>query len=550
MKNKKLLALLCAAAMTVTAFSGITVFADGEEPVAEEMETHVFDFETADKSMEATLGRGMTAETIDVSAIDETAAALRHNDFGSKIMKVEGVSTETSKYDSAVFDLSEYTKGKAHVVIEYDTYFSSAGRMQQAFDDTTPTGYDLGTNGGIWSLGNTGNSPRVIKTNTWLHVIMDIKFADGASEYSYTVTGADADGNYASVASNPSIKRSKQELLYFYLTSWYPATSYIDNFKISTSGTYDLQYEEPEPASTVEGSGIDLIPEEVLETFDDEWADAVESTAEILNHSTAKKAQTTENTSINTYTDKARGYSIFAAYDVYVTPGSSIALVAYGDGGKAVGPSLTISADKSGIVTAVGQGDADSKPKTTLTKDLRHGTWYRVVAEYPQVAITDEDGNATGTKLGNTSYTIYRIDPSDPSQTASVAARALSIAPRNLSGRGLTSLGLNVSGDVYIDNQVAYKAEHVDPVPEYGDFTTSYASGTITVTDATGAAETAVAIIASYDSNGIVTDVTKADLTFEDGKATVSKTLSKGDKVFVWATLKGMKPYADVYTQK
>lgn len=205
----------------------------------------------------------------------------------------------------------------------------------------------------------------------------------------------------------------------------------------------------PEPASTVEGSGIDLAAS-AIETID--RFTTAEGTAEkVLNHSSAKPVVAGE---VNALSDSARGYSIFAAYDVYVKAGDKLTVTAMNN--TDVGPKFVITGNADGTATASHIVSKDVETK--LDGNLVCETWYRVVIEVPQDRLLNDAGDAY-TSTGRSTYTIYRINASDTSQTAGIAAQATDIEPRNLDGKSLKAFSVAAEGTPYIDNGVTYRGK-------------------------------------------------------------------------------------------
>ena len=196
----------------------------------------------------------------------------------------------------------------------------------------------------------------------------------------------------------------------------------------------------PEPASGVEGSGIDLLPSggrDVTDAFA-----AVEGVSEeVLNHSYAKPAA---EGAIDAYHEKQKGNSTYVAYDVLVNAGDKLSLAE--KNGTTLGATFVIAGNEDGTATA-SYIDQGGNKGGKLSGSLVCGTWYRVVIETP----ISSDG-----KCGKSVYTVYRIDPEDPSQTLEVAAKAKDISARNLYDRGLTTIEVTKEGAPYTDNGVVY----------------------------------------------------------------------------------------------
>lgn len=535
MKRNKTLSLLCAAAITVSAFAGLSLsaFADGEDSAAAIENTVTFDFDST--SIEATDVRSMTS-----SVVTDTTGN------GTKVLSVTGSSSSSSegRFGLSTIDISEYTSGKAHVIVDYDAYISDAGRMTYVLTNTEPTAYG---EKGLFRQGRiSGSDPTTENAvaGEWIHTTVDVDFEN--SKVTYDVT---SNGTSVLETGAVSTSTSLNELTVLAFISWSANTSYIDNIKIQTGGTFvkpepePVETVSPEAPSTVEGSNYDLKPLNSSATLDDEWTAALGTSAKVLNHSNANTAQSTENTAITAYKSdvNVRGKSVYAAYDVYLTPESQISLTPYGNSGNSKASTLSLTADAAGVVTV---SATTASGTSAASNQLVHGTWYRVVVEVPQ------DGDATSTTTGLITYTVYRISQDDPSKVSEVAARLVGLSSRGLATRSLSSFGLFVTGELYIDNTVVYVAPQTELIPEYGELSTKYTDGTITVTDGTAGkiAKTAVAIVILND-NSEFKSAKIYPLTFENGVATASAMLEQGDKVLVWDTMEDLKPLAEVYVK-
>ncbi len=404
---------------------------------AEITATTTYDFESDDKTISI-------SDASSVTAAVETGTDEANT---TKVLAVTGSSEKTSQFGKAALDFSALTEGKSHVIVDYDVYMSNAGRMMLSLTNAAPTGY---SDYGMFSQGIKGISSYVnIAVGEWVHTSVDVNLATGTG--TYTVTKADD----TTVASG-NITTTAQELKYLYFITWSANTTYIDNLTVKTGGTLTVTTPtpaptaSPEPKGEAEGSDVDLATvgksAEKLGTF--EAAQTGDAT-KVENHSKAYKAQTTEsNTAISAYSASARGYSIYAAYDVYVTAGSSISVTPYGDKGNAQASSLTLTGKEDGTIGITIPKNSDTT--NTIKNDLVCGTWYRVVMEIPQ------NGDSTTTTTSGLKYNVYRIDSADA--TKSTLAVSADAYPRGLDKKGVTSIGVSVTGDVYIDNGVVYRA--------------------------------------------------------------------------------------------
>ncbi len=423
---------------------------------AEITNTTKYDFD--DTSIDISDARSVTATVED--GTDEANT--------TKVLAVTGSSSDSngSKFGKAALDLSALTEGKSHVIVDYDVNMTNAGRMMLSLMNAAPTSY---SNYGMFSQGIKGSSSYVnIAVGEWVHTSVDVNLATGTG--TYTVTKADN----TTVASG-NITTTAQELKYLYFITWSPNTTYFDNLVVQTGGTLTVTTPtpaptaSPEPKGEAEGSNVDLAAAgKSVESIGTFAAAQTGDATTVENHSSAYKAQTTEsNTAISAYSASARGYSIYAAYDVYVTAGSSISVTPYGNGGASEASSLTLTGKEDGTIgmTIPKNGSTTN----TIKNDLVCGTWYRVVMEIPQ------KGDDTTTKTSDLKYNVYRIDSADPTKsTLAVSAEAYA---RGLESKAVTSIGVSVTGDVYIDNGVIYRAAtYVEPTV-WTKYTVTYTNG-------------------------------------------------------------------------
>jgi hypothetical protein len=386
-----------------------------------------------------------------------TVTSMEKGDDDSDVYQIAQTSGKDNSYGYVTLDFSSITAGKSHIIIDYDLYVGSSGRFKVAFKDGAPTEGTATTvtslfNQGILSSSNTANAV----ADEWVHTTVDVDLSIGAG--TYTVTKLDG-----TAVSSGKITTDLQQITTMSFISWSENTSYIDDLKIQTGGSLTVVTPEPctaEPASEVEGSYIDLVPEGARDNIGTmEAAEGDDDT--LLNHSEAKAAQSTENTAIEAYSQNARGYSIYAAYDVYLTPSSSIALTAYGDAGKAQTATMNLSADEYGYVTV--SAISDKGATVTADETLSQGTWYRVLVEIPQ------SGTSEAPVTDTLTYTIYRINPETPAEVASVAAQLTGLSARGAASKGITSLGTAVEGDVYIDNSAVFLYDNNYSLIDNGD---------------------------------------------------------------------------------
>lgn len=423
----------------------VTPIVPTEAPPAATIEaTTTIDFESDDTSITPVDERSVAATVVNGTVGDNT----------TKVMQIVGSSNNSgeTRFGYSVLDLSQYTDGKSHVIVDYDAYISSDGRMTYVLSDGAPTTY---SDAGLFRQGVPGSNTENVTTNTWVHTTVDVDLANGTG--TFKVTGTDE-----SVIAQGNIETDKQQLTTLSFLSWSPNTSYIDNIVIQTGGSMTITTPPPaatitpEPASEVAGSGLNLVPENAAETI---ASFAPATTAEVLNHATAGVAVTTGNTDINAYSASARGYSIYAIYDVNVGVNSTFALTPYGDSGNSQASTLQLVSDETGTVTVSSIGASGNV--TTAEETLAHGTWYRVLVEVPQ------SGTAGAGTTGELTYTVYRIDPANPQNVSEIAAQLTGLSARGLATRGVSSFGYAVTGTAYVDNFATFRATGgLDITPE------------------------------------------------------------------------------------
>lgn len=448
-----------------------------------------FDFESDETSLALPTGSNFTATIID----DETTS--------SKVLQVAATSEKTSAYANAALDISQYTAGKSHVKLTYDSFIPNTGRMVLSLLENAPTAYN---DGGIFWLGvsdsngyRINGSVNAAGAGVWVNSVVDMDFENGAG--TYTVKAGETELQ----SSTFTITAETVKTINF--LSWSPNTSMIDNIKIETGGTHEIEQVDPETPSDVAGSGLTLVPTSASETI---ATYAPSETAEILNHATAGVAVTTDNTAINAYSGSARGYSIYSIYDIYLEADSAFSLTPYGNNGQSQASTMKLSSDAKGVVTVSTIQDGGNVVSSDNT--LVHKTWYRVVVEVPQA------GTQESTTTGNLTYTVYRIDPADPTKVKEVAAKITDISARGIAERGVSSFGIAVTGTAYIDNMATFRATGgLDLTPE------KWYSYT-----------------ATYDSDGILQSVNVEEVA--DPSAVVPST-GENTKTFVWNN--NMKPY-------
>ncbi|MGN1116284.1 MAG: hypothetical protein ACI4TH_06940, partial [Candidatus Ornithomonoglobus sp.] len=296
----------------------------------------------------------------------------------------------------------------------------------------------------------------------------------------------------------------------------------------------------PEPASAVEGSNITLAPEDkIISTFPASAA----VTQRVLNHSSAKAVETEET--IDAYSTKSRSNSIYAAFDVLVNIGDTLLVEAYNTNSNKLGTTFIIEGNADGTAAAsalVNKGDTVS-----IDGGLVCGTWYRVKIEIPQGGVND------AVKTGCAVYTIYRIDPYDPSLTGEIAAQGIGLTPRNLLGAALTDFVVRATkGTPYIDNGVTY----LDDKSEYAGFSqdvliTSTGDGIEIYSK--DAVESAELIGAVYTSDGQLFEVEKLEsISLESGFNNITSELVIPEeayvKYFLIDSFDSMKPLCEAVT--
>lgn len=507
-------------------------------PAAEIEDEYSFDFETEETSIDVTAVQRSTATVVDSSS---AGSVIDADVNGTKFVQVAATGdkdTEFARTAVTTIDVSKYTSGKSHVILEYDSYIPNAGRMVLAvMDKEVSSANDRGI---FWQgIRDSQGGYRINDTSyedcysKWLHTVVDVDLASGKSTYAVTSAAEDTE-----IASG-SFTTTAQAIQSISFISWSPNTSYIDNIKVSTGGTMEVveptskpPVMTPGPVAKVEGSNIDLKPSDMRGEIGN--MSAAEGTAEkVLNHSNAKPAVTA--TGINAYSTGYSGYSVYAAYDIYVAAGDSFNLTAFNSNSNATGAQFIITGNDDGTATVDAIGD---KGESAGTRTIPNQTWYRVVVEVPMVKTQiSEDESATYT--GNATYTIYNIDVNDCTKTDGIAAQITDITPRNLYNRGLTSFNTTVTGTPYIDNGVIYFA--ATTLPEVKPEITI--SADLKTATSSAASENAVIIKASYSEDGrltaveTITGVTEGDNTLNWETAPV-----EGDKVIALSSMSALEP--------
>ncbi|MGN0183442.1 MAG: hypothetical protein ACI4DP_13705 [Candidatus Ornithomonoglobus sp.] len=357
------------------------------------------------------------------------------------VLRVMQGSESVTSYGYATFDLSTLTAEKSHVILEYDLY-STDGRLKVILQDGALDGRNATTmSEGLFSQGKLGENKILNFTlNTWVHTTVDMDFAAGVGTYKITKADGVAIGG-------GNIETDIKELTTMSLVSWSPETAYLDNVVIKTGGVLEIPTASPEPASEIEGSYVDLMP--VDATLISTFPPADVQTQSVLNHSGARAAQ--ESETVDAYSSKARTNSVYAAFDVLVNAGDELSVEAFNDRSNKLGTTFIIVGKVDG--TAEVSAIVDKGDTVKLEGNLVCGTWYRILIEIPQ------NGEAGAIQTGNTAYTIYRINPDNPSQTSEIAAQNTELTPRNLETSSITCFVFNAVGSPYIDNGVAYIAE-------------------------------------------------------------------------------------------
>lgn len=401
-------------------------------PAAEITDTVTVDF---DQNTLAAAGITVTNHK-DYTTIDEASTAVSD----TQAMSIAQTSTKDNSYGYATLDFANITDGKSHIIIEYDLYVTD-GRVKVILQDGPVSG-SVATSlpSGLISQGITKtNSYTNALLDGWVHTIVDVDLASGAG--TYTVTNLED----STEVGSGRIKTDLTAVNTMSFVSWYTQTSYLDNLVIKTGGTMEgPELATPEPASKVPGSELYLEPEGV--TALGGMDAAMDANAEtILNHTAAAKVVAT--TEISAYSDKVRGNSMYAAYDVYITPGSEMKIRPLGDSGKAQASTVRLTANKDNTVTLAADTD-----KGTVTSDARlvTNTWYRALLEVPQ------SGDASATSTDPINFKLYRIDAENPAAATEVAAELSGLSARGLANRGVSAFGTDVTGDVYIDNTAVF----------------------------------------------------------------------------------------------
>jgi hypothetical protein len=417
-----------AEAAVPSAETHIPAVATAPPEAADITSTTTFDFETDETSLTPTIGRDITTDVV-----------TDDNGNGTKVLSIAGTSSNSSRFGNATIDISEYTSGKSHVIVDFDSYISSDGRMTFVLSDGEATEY---SERGLFWQGIAGSSATNTVTNTWVHVNVDVNLATGTGTYLVT--------NGETKVSSGNISTDKQELTKILFISWSPNTSYIDNIVIQAGGELEVVTPSPIPTeepSSVEGSGLNLVPESAAETISDTFGDAEGEQSKVVNHSSAKAIAAATN--INAYSSSARGYSIYAIYDIYVPVNETVEVKPYGNEGKSEASTLQFVSDAIGNITV--KAVTGSSSSSTASETLVHDTWYRVLMEVPQSGSADE-----GTTTGNLTYTVYNINSADPTEVTSVAAQLTDLSSRGLATKGVTTFG--ISGTGYTDNGATFRA--------------------------------------------------------------------------------------------
>lgn len=398
------------------------------EPTPEPIEYEkAVEYDFDNTAAEVTVGRSFSPDVVDGTDDANT----------TKVLAVTSSSTNSgdTRFGYAYIDLSSYTAGKSQIKIEYDAYISEGGRMIYSVAETLPETY---SSAGIFKQGYAGNSPTNISGNTWVHTNVEVDLLTGKGTYKVT----NGDTTVASGTTNDA-----SDVKYILFISWTEKTSYIDNIVVSTAGSREIvtptpsptpaPTASPEPASTVEGSNLTLAPDSArdIKTF----SKAEGAPTAVLNHSAAKPAVAAD---VDAFSENAKGNAVYAIYDVLVNAGDVLTLKAQGS--SDLGTTFVLTGNEDGTASAsalVNKGDT-----VNIKGNLVCGTWYRVKLELPQ--------SASGT--GNARYTIYRINPKDPTKTAGIVAEGKELTPRNLASKQMTRFTVEATGTPYIDNGVTY----------------------------------------------------------------------------------------------
>ncbi len=406
-----------------------------DEEIPLDFTSPLFDFETDATSLSAVDGRSVVTSVID--GISEANT--------SKVLSIAGSSngSEATKFGYSTIDLSEYTAGKARVVVEYDAFIANAGRMTYVLMPDMPEQY---AETGIFRQGLVGKEGATAATlDEWIHTKVDVNLKNGTGTYTVTKKADD------SLIAGAKITTDAQKLKYLAFLTWSPNTSYIDNIQISAGGSMEVEEDptaSPEPAAEGEGSYLDLKPESAQAEFARFANAAAGAGTKVVNHSDATAAAE-QTISIYAENTNIRGKVVVAEYDVLVNAGDKLTLAAYNK--TDLGAQFILQGNADGTATASYWGD--SKDNANIEGSLVCGTWYRVKIEIPQL----NNGGVTNT--GAATYTISRIDTSDVTKTTEVAAVKTGIGPRNLADRAATEMKTTVTGTPYIDNGVTYLVE-------------------------------------------------------------------------------------------
>lgn len=372
----------------------------------------------------------------------------------SNVAKITSASDAgTSKMATAVLDFSSVTADKDTVYVSYDTYVTDSAdaalRMIISLFDTT-SGMS-NTNTGLISIGSESNHVYNVNGkvadgfNKWVHTTVKVNLKQHKLYYAVTET----ENGFVLGAGSKDIDENVTKVQSLAFISWLTGSAYLDNVTVIAEGApIAVTTIAPETPSTVQGSDINLVPSTAAETISENFGDAEGTPTEVLNHSNAKPITAANN--IPAYSTSARGYSIYAVYDVYVGVDSTIEAKPYGDSGKAEGSTLQLISDAIGNVTV--KAITGSGKSTTAPETLAHDTWYRVLMETPQ------SGTSEAPVTDNLTYTIYRIDAENPTEVTEVAAQLTGLSPRGLASKGVSAYGISVTGTGYTDNGATFRA--------------------------------------------------------------------------------------------
>ena len=180
-------------------------------------------------------------EAAKVSIADVTDENVNANLNGEKVLKFESSGATASAVRTASLNVNPYTANHGTVVVNYDAYISSTGRMTLNFLDKAYSGYsDTGLfsigvkdSGGFRVNGNQSNG-----ANSWVHVSTKADFAN--DKLYYTVT--DALTGKVIVSSSKDITGDVLQTLTF--ISWSDSSAYIDNIEVISTDRIipDLEY--------------------------------------------------------------------------------------------------------------------------------------------------------------------------------------------------------------------------------------------------------------------------------------------------------------------